>query len=384
MVQALPIFRCSELDRALRCNGSIKLTRLVAPRTGGEGDEGTALHWMGHDILKRVHGAVGELGLKPECKSAQFSSWMADFYARFISQTVLPSWSMEVEVGLAYTFARFILSGHIDCLAMSPDGTEAVGFDLKTGRDPVDEAEMNEQMFAYIVLLLCAYPELKKVTFYVIQPRNNEEDGDKQISFVTLEGTRLANAIPTLESRLNAALDNQREVDSGRIQCKWCPAALQCPAAIEEREAMKITLTDEALAAIRREPDDQTLADWVIAGKLLDRPFEDAKELAKKRIAERGQLHASDGTVITQKEQNGSWEWPDPPATYAAIQKMLPLQESQALVFRPRTTELKAEIARVYDCPKSSKSGVSGESLFNAHIAPTGTQKKKSIFQYSS
>ena len=137
-----------------------------------ESSEGVYLHWLTHDRMKTELGAVGELGPKPPATPGiAFSHWISDFYFSVVKETVPADWSIEVEAALAYEMplAReimvpvvergqlrmepcnsFTLSGHIDCLAMSPDGTRAIGFDLKTGYDPVDIAEYNWQILGAI------------------------------------------------------------------------------------------------------------------------------------------------------------------------------------------------------------------------------------------
>ena len=93
------------------------------------------------------------------------------------SEVTPDGWSLEVEVPLAYEFqfekpvpyrhrrwvdgapvirsrlaGGFVLSGHIDSCSINPDATEAIGWDLKTGYDPVDPADQNWQILGYAVL----------------------------------------------------------------------------------------------------------------------------------------------------------------------------------------------------------------------------------------
>ncbi len=261
--------RCSELDRVLLCPGSLTLCAIVDPRQGDEGAEGTALHWMAHDRMVRELGASGDPGPKAELPPKNFSNWIYEYYYRAVRDAVPTDWSLQVEVPLAYEFDSFALSGHIDCLAISPDGTEAIIFDLKTGYDPVDSADCNSQVLGYGVLLLRAYPDLQKITGYIIQPRNDEDEGYKRISDpMILEGSILAAAMFTLESQIEESIRNRMVVDDGPKQCKWCSAAVQCPAAIARRDLMKVQLTDENLARVQATPDDGVLASWVIAGRV--------------------------------------------------------------------------------------------------------------------
>lgn len=380
-----PLWRCSSLDRNLLCNGAQTLVDRVAPRQGAEGDEGTALHFLSHSRMREELGAVGDLGPTPVMpKSIVFSAWIIGFYVDFVRDTVPAGWSLEVEVPLAYEFARFTLSGHIDCFALSPDGTEAIGFDLKTGYDPVDAADSNEQVFGYGCLLLRAYPELRKVTFYVIQPRNDEDAGYRRISEpMVLEGDLLAASLASLEARINAALDNSMEVNSGLKQCKWCPAAMICPATIADRELMKAKLTPQFLDSIKATPDDAVLADWVLTSRVLSRPIEDAETLAKERIAALGSITARNGCVLTIKTRPGHYEVPDMVAFDAALRTLMPDDARILKCYKPSMTTVKNEIAEASGLPKTSKKGESAASLFDEKLRPLTVQGETKIIQFT-
>jgi len=402
--------RCSELDRVLLCPGSLTLCGMVDPRKGDEGTEGTTLHWMAHSRMVEELGATGDPGPACDTSGTDFSKWIPEFYFRTVRDTVPTDWSLQVETALAYeydttepvpyttitwvdgkpvidrkTVNSFILSGHIDALAMSADGTEAIIFDLKTGYDPVDSADCNEQVFGYACLLLRAYPDLQKITAYIVQPRNDEDEGFMRISEpMILEGSTLAASLYTMESRITASLKNAMEVNSGPKQCLWCAAAMQCPAAIAERELMKIKLTDENLAAIKAKPDDATLADWVIAGRVLSRPLEDAKDIAKDRIEVAGSITSRDGVVITSKTGPGSYSWPDPLGVITEIRRLLPADKDFARVVKPSVSKLIDVIAEVENIKKTSKVGNSATAIVNGHIKPLGVQGERVTLQFSS
>lgn len=379
-----PTFRCSELDRVLSCPGSASLVPLVAPRTGQEGDEGTAIHYIAHTMLKDKHAARGELGPTPKMPaSLSFSAWIADYYVRHVADCTPEGWSLEVEAALAYEWPTFSLSGHIDCVAVSPDATEAIGFDLKTGYDPVDVAEMNEQVLGYACLLLRAYPTLRRVTFWIVQPRNDEDEGFERASSVTLEGDILTAASASLEARINHALANANELSTGLKCCRWCPAAMQCPAILELLKDMKHTLTEAELAAIEYTPDDAKLADWIIAIRVLNRPMEDADSMGTARLEAVGHLRATDGTLITLKEEAGGYSFPDMPAFYRASRALLPDDDVFAGTVKPSVTKTIEAIAKVRDIPKTAKQGPCAKAVFAETLGALCVQstRKKKVFQ---
>lgn len=383
-----PVIRCSQLDQLFECNGSFTLQQLVAPVDREDSREGLYLH---HATAARQ---VGELGATPPdgglvgpalpatYKVPVHSDWMVDFFFRLICEEVPRNWALEVEVPLAYEFDRFILSGHQDAFAISPAGTQSMGFDWKTGYRAVDPADSNNQCLGYIVLQKRAYPMLKKARFTIAQPRANEEDGEQRVSTVVVEGDALDNAVTYLERRVNAALDNLGEVNSGPRQCRWCAAVLQCPAAIAERELMKIQLTPESLANIKREPSDATLADWIVSARIIEQGIKDAKELAHERIAACGSIMSRGGVSITQTEQGGSYTITDPVALYSALCATLPTNE-RAKVIDLSTTRLRDAIARVMNVPKTGKAATTAESVFTERFRPHMEQGKRRIFKFS-
>lgn len=376
-----PVLRCSSLDRVLRCPGSTTLVALVDPRQGDEGDAGTAIHAGVARQLVADCGATGDTGSDKAKPVAKHDDWIVRFCKNEVAENCPRPWSLEVEAGLSYEFGRFVLSGHIDALGISEDTTEAIGWDYKTGYDPVDIAEQNYQALGYMVLLKRAYPELRKVTFYIVQPRSNEEEGHPRISSVVLEGEIVQRAVDSLEAQINAALDRPMELESGRIACKWCPAMLQCPALISERDFMKITLTEEAVAAIKAKPNDTTLADWVVAAKTLDRPVGDAKDLAKERIAAAGQIVATDGTAITQKVSKGSWSVVRPWELWETLKGLLS-EQGRAKVYKPSVTAIKDALAEEMNIKKTGRDPVTAESIFQAQCASHMEQGERVTFQF--
>jgi hypothetical protein len=398
-----PAFRCSELDRVLTCHGSIKLVPMVNPREGDEGLEGEALHFTSARRMVLELGATPPEGAglgpyRPHWPKRLFNEWISEYYFRHVRDNVPADWSLEVEAPLAYEFpltrpvhwtgpdgverlvSLFSLSGHPDAIAISPCGTKAIGWDLKTGYDPVEPAEQNWQMLGYIVLLKRAYPGLKEITFYVVQPRNDEDEGFEKVSKVHLT-SGLEGVVEGLRSRLEAALHNTDEINSGRIQCKWCPVAPQCPAVLAERDLMKIKLTPEALAKIHKDPDPKVLADWVIIGKTLERPIKDTKELAGKVIAKSQSIVASDGTVISQKVERGSYKITNPVGLWNTVAGLLP-ETRRAVAARWSMSELKDQIAAEQNCPKTGQAPITAEKIFDAQIRLHVEQGEKRVFQF--
>jgi hypothetical protein len=385
-----PHFRSSEFDRILTCNGSITLASLVAPRDGDEGREGTWIHHAIADRLVRLHGAIPADGDLPPpdvpagYKLPPFSAWIIDWGVRHVLETIPSHWCIFVELPLRNEHGRWIQTGHIDVTGINPEGTEAIGIDWKTGRDPVDPAENNEQVASYMTLLKSEWPTLESITFQIAQPRVDEEAGFERVSTVVVTGDALTALVASIDRRICAAMDNAMELNSGIKQCRWCPVAgPQCKAHQILKALMKATLTEEDVARVAREPDDAQLADWIIAMRTLAAPTKDATELLHKRLDTKPEIEAGDGTRITRKIQKGSYSVPDPVKFMAAVRTLLPKDEMIAKTFTPSMTRIQDEIAAVNNVPKTGKSGVSAQSIFDGHLRPLVEQGDKRVLQFS-
>jgi len=383
-----PTLRCSELDRSIECPGSLTIVPLVTPRVGDEGIDGTRLHALGARMLISNYGATGPTELSgphlPTIGYLSLSDWVARYYVDVVSEIVPPNWSMEVEGYFAYDMGCCFLTGHPDCFAINPEVTEAVGFDLKAGYIPVEIAERNWQMLGYVVLLLLAFPTLRKVTWYIIQPRNDVEEGFPRISSVTIEDERLDNAIAYLTAKIADALSRQMELNSGRVQCKWCDAAgPQCPCTSKLLDFMRYTMTPQEVAKIHKEPDDAKLGDWIIGMKTLDRPTKDLTDLLHKRLDTQTEIIAGDGTRITRTIENGSYSVPDLAKFWDAVEGMVTDKYQMARAVDWSMGKLKAVIAEVFNCPKTGKAELTAEGIFDAKLRPLVEQGKRRKLNFS-
>lgn len=379
-----PTIRCSELDRLLLCNGSRTITPLVEQCSSQEASDGTLVHAHIARELIINHGAHqdSEWVIAPDNLPLS-ASWIVRFCIREATQETPKDWNMQVEASFAYEFEQFSLSGHIDCFAVNEDATEAIGWDWKTGYDPVDAADMNEQVSGYIILLKRAYPTLRKITFKIVQPRNDEDEGFQRVSEVTVEFSDSDSLINAFEKRINAALGNPLEVNSGRAQCRYCPAAIQCPAIQKEIDLMKATLTPEIIASIQRTPNDALLGDFAVSSATLTKPFDQAKELLHARLDETATVTAGCGTVISRKIEKGSYTVEDAPRFHQELKTLLPDEARRVKVYSFSMSKIKDEIAEVFNVPKTGKASVTAESLFDAKLRQFVKQgeRKKLIFQ---
>jgi hypothetical protein len=370
-----PTVRCSSLDQLFFCHGSRTLQAIARPRFGKESHEGTFLHWrVAYELVKHLGATEPDGGLKkdPICETYKLpkpSEWLLAYFLAHVNETIPNTWALLVELPLAYEFLRFILSGHLDIVAFSPDGTECIACDWKTGYRIVDLAEFNNQVLGYIALLKRAFPSLRKITFQIVQPRASEEAGEQRVSTVTHEGEQLDRDLAYLEAKVNEALDDPMTVNSGICQCAWCPVAdKRCPAWWGDFLSMQATLTPELLAKIKAEPDDEMLGELIVRARTLRRPIEDAEELIRERLESVGRINAM-GVSITQETRGGKWKVVAPVAMLSAVRAILPDAEL-AEVVSYSTDRIKDSVAKVLGCPKSGKQAVTADKVFIEKFAP--------------
>lgn len=380
-----PTFRSSELDRVLSCNGSITVVPMVDPREGDEGHEGTMLHWMIADRCIRELGATApEGGLPPPDVPKGYavpknSLWIVDWAVRHVRETIPDDWALMVEVEMVHEHGRWRQKGHADIVAISPDGKKAKGKDWKTGRDPVDPADNNEQVASYTQLIHLEWPSVEEVEFEICQPRVSDDDeGIDRVSSVTV--TDLPGLAASMDQRVCAAMDNAMKLKTGK-QCKYC-VGCSCPAIQAEQKLMELTLTPEILATIKRTPDDPILADFVIIGGRLEKPLKDAKAMLHTRLDANPSITSASGVQVTRKTENGAYEIPDPLAFHTAVKDLLPSDASQAKVMRPSMTRLKDEIATVMNIPKSGQAAVTAETVFDAKLRPFVEQGERRVLVF--
>lgn len=145
---------------------------------------------------------------------------------------------------------------------------------------------------------------------------------------------------------------------------------------------MKMKLTPEALAEIKRDPTNQQLADVVVSARIVEQGIADARDALKERIVAGGAVTSSGGVSISVTEQNGQYSVTNPGALYANLCATLPPHEV-AKVVDPSVTRLKETVARVLNIPKTGKAAMTAESVFAEKFRPHMEQGKRRIFKFS-
>ena len=354
---------------------------VFGPRIGFDGVEGSAIHWETAWRLVRELGAYQPEGglqkpgdIPAGYKINPFAAWLVDWFFRIIKDEVPTTWAMEVESSWEWEFERFVLTGHGDVCAIAPDRSEAKSYDWKTGRIPVDAADVNWQVAGYMALIYLIYG-VSNVEFAIGQPWNSEEDGYERISRVSLEGDALARNAANLEQRINEALDDPFTLNTGMSQCKYC-VGLRCPAITALKDTMHYKLTPEALAGLKATQSDAELVDLVAECRTLTKPIEDAQDALKARLESAGQLVGSDGTVVRLKESSGGFNVVDPVGMYGWLKSTLS-EEILAKSLSYPGGKIKDGLAKGLGIPATGKSEMTAKTVFEGGAAPFIEHKTK-------
>jgi Protein of unknown function (DUF2800) len=307
-------FRASQVPQAMLCAGSTKLiARIKDNRGSAAATLGNWCHWQAALTLIEKHGAIGPEGglvvpnLPATFKPSSFGKWMAEYFVQTVLNYADADMAILVEQAFEHAFPRFDLTGHIDAFAINGDGTEAIGGDLKSGPEIVDEAEQNAQVLTYIVLLKLAYPDLRKITFFICQPSNDPDEGIERVTVATAEGAQIDGMVRHLERELNYAIDHENEINSDHWKaCRYCPVGQtgQCPALNADLDTMKLTLTPDIIETIQAEPSIEQLAALELHRKKFTPIFDAAHEALKERIEAGGRVTAN-GYAFWLEEGNG-------------------------------------------------------------------------------
>ena len=379
--------RCSQLNQLLKCPGSLTLIERVAEEeSGATAWEG---NWCHHDAAKKLieeHGAFGPEGGLPEpeipgdWQPNEWSHWLVRYYLEVILEWTDYDQAFLVEQELIEDFERFRLTGHVDLFAINPDATEATGFDLKTGNIPVTAAELNNQVLGYIVLMRATYPTLRKITFCLVQPRNNPDDGNERVTEITVEGDDLDATRAYLEERINAALDHPNKLVSGIAQCRYCPAVLQCPAIKEDIRMAEVEMTKEQLEAMGAHPSAEDLARFERAKKLLSPVFDKAHDLFKEQLNDLGELRLEDGSRFFIKERAGRRTIKDNAVARAALSDLPDELYDQCVSFKP--SDIERALAQHLEIPQNSKKDHDAKDEYAERLGGVTAQPKQKILNY--
>ena len=350
-----PSFRCSELDRVLTCHGSRTLdSRFTRISTDSEVSvAGSRMHAVGAKRLIAA-GAIGVADpLYADSQLEGFDAWITEFWVSTVLDLVPTDWVMEVESEMEVEFARFILTGHIDLLAISPSGAEAMILDLKTGYNPVDPADCNWQLAGYAALLRHTIPTIRRVKLVIVQPRNNPDEGYERVSTADVDFGD-ADVSGLIEQELNAVLDDPFTFNTSKKGCAYCAWPIPCPAMRALRKAMKITISKEAFDELASEPTIDQLAEWARDGKLIEKATDKARDTLKEKLGD-GTVTLEDGTRVYLKDSMSPRECTDLTTLLCRVSIVVQDEKKVHGCLKPSYGEIEKTVAKALGVPVDSK-----------------------------
>jgi PD-(D/E)XK nuclease superfamily len=377
-----PTFRCSSLPTLLLCPGAKALSEHAKPRQTGSSQAlaGVWCHARGAQRLRDEESACGPEIVLPDLPADRFKEWIASYWVDTVRMFVEPHQGIEYEAEMQWEFDGFILTGHLDMLAIDADATEFVIGDLKSGSDPVTPAPDNAQVLGYSVLAALNYPTVQKGTLFLCQPLADESAGFERVTVSRAPDRKTLDAqVAYLERELNHVLDHELELNSGWRQCHYCPAALICPAFECDISTMRMTLIPAQLAALPSEPSLEKLFAFEAARKQFAEPLDLAHETLKARVAEMGGAELADGTKLLVVDRPGAREITD---NAAATQRLNDMPEELFhRCYKYRPGEMEAALAEWLQLPKTSKKGASGQSAFKERFGDIVKQEMNQVLK---
>lgn len=123
-------------------------------------------------------------------------------------------------------FSPLLRRGKADHVVLFRNTAELI--DFKMGRNPVDDAEFNDQQKAYVVSMFKRWPQLKAVRVHLLTPRRDE------VSTFIFTDKDLPRLQADLASIILAAERHHREnLTTPRTDtCLWCAKRHSCPAVV--------------------------------------------------------------------------------------------------------------------------------------------------------
>jgi hypothetical protein len=344
-------------------------------------------------------GAIGPDGGLPapkipaDYKPGPFQQWMAQFCYDMALEGLDDSWAILVENDFLAEFEDFTLTGHIDVLAVKlgpvedefePQVVEAILTDHKAGAIAVNPAPENEQIMGYAVHVIHAYPYLQKLTCRIVQPRNDEEQGDQRVSQMVMEGvSAFRKATDFTLGCIRRALGNPLRVETGDRQCRYCPAAMQCPALkLEIDQLMQLDLTKEQIEAVQPETPMDTLINLFDAAKKFGPVLDAGVDTLKARIVSAGgNAIFPDGRVATVKPRGGKRHVTDNAAGLAVLGELPERLRLSCIEIKPG--ECERAYAEFNVCPLAGAKPVTGKKIFEQRFAGIVTQDTHQILTVS-
>ena len=263
--------------------------------------------------------------------------------------------------------------GIIDRLIVKADA--AYAFDWKFGRNPVDDAEVNNQGQAYAVAIMRSMAEVKVVVMVFVSPRCNEVS---RHVFSRQDLPRLETRIETILARRRAVFDEGREdlLNATDEICRYCGNRGTCPALYSKALVVAQNYSDTALEIPPKfHPSTWTTPEEHSIGRrlalVLEKWVESVKSHNMQFVMDAGQTIPG----FELKSKAGRRDIKDILAAWAATKEELTLEEFLAACGPVSVAKLEEAVAgRVKRGEKAKRKEALNERLTDMGILATGAE----------
>ena len=249
----------------------------------------------------------------------------------------------------------------------------AYAIDWKFGRNPVDDAEINNQGQAYALALLKGMPDIERVVVLFVSPRCNDISKGE---FTQVDVPRLETRIMTILARRAAVFEEAREdlLNPTDEICRYCGNRGTCPALYSKALVVAQNYADTQLDIPPKfHPSTWTTPEEHSIGRrlalVLEKWVESVKSHNLQFVMDAGQTIPG----FEMKTKSGKREIRDTLAAYAALKDDLTVEEFLAACGPVSMTKLEEAVAaRAKRGEKSKRKEALYERLTDMGILETG------------
>lgn len=125
-------------------------------------------------------------------------------------------------------------SGKADVIYIA--GSRALILDYKFGRNVVADASCNWQLATLAVVVSDNYPQVQTIYAGVLQPHASR----RKPQLVQYSPDNISTARAYIETAISKAQAANAPLRAGEVQCRYCRAAVTCPAALRTGQALSV------------------------------------------------------------------------------------------------------------------------------------------------
>lgn len=215
----------TDLPRLIPCNGSRLMGASLPPvdATDATKDEGNAVHWLAAQWHCTVDAVPEDFIGRQSPDGIFITSDMVDHLEDYFDMIA----QGEVEVDTSHDGNGWNVRGRADAIKYEPAGGHLTVGELKYGWRIV-EPEMNWTLISHVAGFIANNPDkpVHTIDMTIFQPRPHHPNGSVRSWRIGIGD------FVELYNKMAATLQSPDDMlNTGEIQCHYCPALATCPAA---------------------------------------------------------------------------------------------------------------------------------------------------------